>query len=165
MEPVAYRREVWNQPDVRPMDSVWKTKVCPGGDVMSEDRAAYEWQTDNADVPKLAKWAVDDRAGIEKLGALFDRLEARTDTLEGAVAANIAKAAHAMHSDAPERYVRILVTKNTKGYQGETTVSLRGANWSIDELRGLLVESDTLLREEIVRREELDTAMESEAAA
>ena len=61
-------------------------------------------------------------------------------------------------SDAPERYVRIMVTKNTKGYQGETTVSIRGTNWGADSLIDLLMGSDEMLREEIARREALDAA-------
>lgn len=56
----------------------------------------------------------------------------------------------------PERYVRIAITKNTKGYQHETTVSIRGCI-SVDEIRRELQALNgaayDAAREEIATRE------------
>lgn len=58
----------------------------------------------------------------------------------------------------PERYIRINVTKNTKGYQYENTVSLTWAEGDgLNELAILLQQADGLARDEIVRREHRDT--------
>jgi hypothetical protein len=62
---------------------------------------------------------------------------------------------------APERYTRIAITKNTKGYSYETTVSLRWAEGEVDpqeELRVLLRQADHQARMEMARREHLDGA-------
>lgn len=61
-------------------------------------------------------------------------------------------------TEAVERYVRINITKNTKGYSYETTISLR---WTGDidrdfELDRLNVEADNEARAEIKRRQGLD---------
>ena len=64
---------------------------------------------------------------------------------------------------APETYVRINVTKQSKGYVHESTVSLRGNDRQMDMEQGLadlLRMSDTLARDEIARREALDRAVE-----
>lgn len=59
----------------------------------------------------------------------------------------------------PEKYVRIAITKNTKGYQSETTVSLK---WDGDTtaytatLADLNREADALARLEIRHRELAD---------
>jgi hypothetical protein len=59
----------------------------------------------------------------------------------------------------PEKYVRIAITKNSKGYQSETTVSLR---WDGDTtaytaiLSDLNREADALARLEIRHREFVD---------
>lgn len=61
--------------------------------------------------------------------------------------------------ESPERYVRIAVTKNTKGFSYETTVSLRWTSnltEGAEELQSLLQLSDGLAREEIANREALD---------
>ena len=66
-------------------------------------------------------------------------------------------------SAAPETYVRINVTKQSKGYVHESTVSLRGNDRQMDMEQGLadlLRMSDTLARDEIARREALDRAVE-----
>jgi hypothetical protein len=59
----------------------------------------------------------------------------------------------------PELYVRANITKNTKGYQAETTASVR-ASMSADEieglLRGLLAMTDRVTREEIAVRSRMD---------
>lgn len=59
----------------------------------------------------------------------------------------------------PEVYLRAAITKNTKGYNGETTVSVRGAI-DIDTAgrmtQELLITSDAVVRLEIARREALD---------
>ena len=57
-----------------------------------------------------------------------------------------------------ERYVRIAITKNTKGYSYESTVSLRwtgeiAAHLELDDLNRT---ADKLARLEIARREDLD---------
>jgi len=60
---------------------------------------------------------------------------------------------------APERYIRINITKNTKGYSYETTVSLRwtvGIHLHEQALRNLLFQSDQLARAEIADRETRD---------
>lgn len=62
-------------------------------------------------------------------------------------------------STSPERSIRINITKNTKGYSYETSVSLRwtGEDFDeVDELATLLRTSDERARREIVEREELD---------
>jgi hypothetical protein len=67
-----------------------------------------------------------------------------------------------IETQSPERYVRINITKNSKGYQAETTVSLR---WSGDEtayttvLDDLNREANALARLEIARRETLDESV------
>jgi hypothetical protein len=59
----------------------------------------------------------------------------------------------------PEKYIRINITKNSKGYQSETTVSLR---WNGDTtaytaiLADLNREADDLARFEIKQRERTD---------
>lgn len=60
--------------------------------------------------------------------------------------------------DVPEMYVRINIGQTSKGRNGETTVSLRGTEWTPNDLRALLRQSDDLLREEIARRERIDAA-------
>jgi len=63
-------------------------------------------------------------------------------------------------SDQPRRYIRVAVTKNTKGYSYETTVSLewRGSlNVGAAMLGGMLREADDLGREEVVIRKRLDS--------
>ena len=70
---------------------------------------------------------------------------------------------------APEKYVRINLTKGAKGnYSYETTISLR---WTGDELDAeqalvdLLAQSDALARQEIRQREEADNDVTRMAAA
>jgi len=58
----------------------------------------------------------------------------------------------------PERYIRINITKNSKGYSHETTVSLK---WSGDDgypeqLAVMLRDADGLARAEIAEREQRD---------
>lgn len=59
----------------------------------------------------------------------------------------------------PEKYVRIAITKNSRGYSFESTISLR---WSGDDvaytaiLADLNQEADALARLEIVRRQVAD---------
>lgn len=62
----------------------------------------------------------------------------------------------AFRSQEPEQYMRINITRNTRGYQGETTVSIRGDAWEFADMESLLQESDRMLREEIARREAVD---------
>jgi hypothetical protein len=67
----------------------------------------------------------------------------------------------------PEKYVRIGITKNSKGYQSETTVSLR---WDGDAtaytaiLSDLNREADDLARLEIRHRETADKARDGSGA-
>jgi hypothetical protein len=59
----------------------------------------------------------------------------------------------------PEKYVRIAITKNSKGYQSETTVSLRwdGVTTAYTAiLADLNREADALARREIRQRELAD---------
>lgn len=72
----------------------------------------------------------------------------------------------------PERYIRINITRNTKGYQAETTVSLRWTgedDGSADEvgaeLEKLNRRADDEARVEIARREELDAGVERAEAS
>lgn len=61
----------------------------------------------------------------------------------------------------PEAYVRINVTKNTKGYSYETTVSLRWDTARVGGspiIAGMLSDADRLARDEIARREREDEA-------
>jgi hypothetical protein len=69
---------------------------------------------------------------------------------------------------APERYVRINVEKNTKGYQYETTISLRWTDGDFDAeqaLIDLLAQSDALARHEIIQRQQADDDVTRLAAA
>jgi len=62
-------------------------------------------------------------------------------------------------SMAPEKYVRINITKNTKGYTYETTTSVRwqGAeDDGIQVIAGLLQHADATARVEIAQREAVD---------
>ena len=58
---------------------------------------------------------------------------------------------------APEGYIRINITKNSKGYSHETTVSLR---WTSGDYKtaiaAMLRESDILARNEIEERQRVD---------
>jgi hypothetical protein len=68
-------------------------------------------------------------------------------------------------AEAPERYVRINVTKNSKGYTHETTVSVRGSLSEQEarfEVSRLLEMADLEARLEIANREQRDHE-ESEA--
>ena len=71
---------------------------------------------------------------------------------------------------APEKYVRIQLTKGAKGnYTYETTVSLRWTGMGQDDaeqvLAGLLAQSDALARHEIRQREQEDSDSVQLAAA
>jgi len=60
---------------------------------------------------------------------------------------------------APEKYVRINIEKNTKGYQYETTVSVRWTDGELDAEQAivdLLAQSDAMARQEIRQREDAD---------
>ena len=60
-------------------------------------------------------------------------------------------------SMAPEKYVRINITKNTKGYGYETTISVRWQDGDEIQLAAdLLASADIVAREEMERREALD---------
>jgi hypothetical protein len=55
----------------------------------------------------------------------------------------------------PEHYIRINISRNTKGYSAETTVSVRWVGTpdeQADALRELLHQADTLAREEVALR-------------
>jgi capsule polysaccharide export protein KpsE/RkpR len=56
----------------------------------------------------------------------------------------------------PEEYIRIQITKNTRGYSYETSVSLRDRTIEPERLRDLLFVADAEARDEISRREALD---------
>ena len=58
----------------------------------------------------------------------------------------------------PERYVRINITKNSKGYSHETTVSLRWSEGADESaaVGALLRLADGEARAEIARRERID---------
>jgi hypothetical protein len=56
----------------------------------------------------------------------------------------------------PEEYIRIQITKNTRGYSYETSVSLRDRTNGPERLRDLLFVADAEARDEISRREALD---------
>lgn len=63
----------------------------------------------------------------------------------------------------PERYCRIAITKNSKGYSHETTVSLRWSGDDFDyigELNHLNGTADLLAREEIAAREADDNSID-----
>jgi hypothetical protein len=67
----------------------------------------------------------------------------------------------------PEKYIRIAITKNSKGYQSETTVSLRwdGETTAYTEiLSDLNREADTLARLEIRHREFADDSRDVNGA-
>lgn len=59
----------------------------------------------------------------------------------------------------PEIYLRVNITKNTKGYNAETTASVRttGSEAAACELlSNLLASADTIARTEIAARERVD---------
>lgn len=75
----------------------------------------------------------------------------------------------ALDSGSPESYMRIKITKNTKGYSFETTVSGRiegvdGSSILQKVMPQMLIDADTIARQEIERRELLGSGALDEAA-
>ncbi len=69
----------------------------------------------------------------------------------------------ALCSSSPRYHMRVQVTKNTKGYSYETSVSVEGDDGETVALsaKQLLIDADTIARQEIERRERLDGVVAS----
>lgn len=126
--------------------------------LIAEGSNDHSYQVETGAQPREDRQSAAVRELLLQLDAL--RSDVRTkfldlhDRIDAIAAAPVTL--EAIEAD-PERYVRIQITKNTKGYAGESTVSLRGESWGWDDLQKMLQQADRLMREEIARRERIDS--------
>lgn len=105
------------------------------------------------------------RKRLVELIGITAKLADRLDTLTGAlirdddrINALANNALVQINSNSPRFHMRIQITKNTKGYSYETSVTAEDDDEEtvVANTRQLLIDADTIARDEIARRELLD---------